>query len=96
MHKTYYFCPPLKASGHSYSSAFVLDRFWLYQHTAVLHSLKQMTKNAPVPIASITFRVKPGWQQKLYPCENPCRFIGCEKSFSARWLLPLNTKLAMD
>jgi hypothetical protein len=39
MHKTYYFCLPLKAPGHSCSSAFVLDRFQLSQHTAILHTL---------------------------------------------------------
>ncbi len=61
MHQTYYFCPQLKAPGHSYSSAFVLDRFKFSQHISVLNTFEYRMKNARVPIASsTTLRVMPG------------------------------------
>jgi hypothetical protein len=41
------------------NSAFVLDGFQFSQHTAVLHTLKQMMKITHVPIPTVTFQAKP-------------------------------------
>jgi hypothetical protein len=48
MHQTYYFCSLLKAPGHSYSSAFVLDRFKFSQHISVLNTFEYRMKRGLV------------------------------------------------
>jgi hypothetical protein len=53
MHQTYYFCPQLKAAGHSCSSTFVLDTFQLSKHVLMLHPLGQRMKRGYVFAFSI-------------------------------------------